>query len=99
RECVGNDGRIMPYALYSKYVSGEIDGTLYSSKGLKPRRNMSYNVSESEYHKRGKYYGGGKTSLYKYLLTTFYLKYATLNTQSIMQGTSNYDYQYACVQA
>lgn len=99
RECVGNDGRIMPYALYSKYVSGEIDGTLYSSKGLKPRRNMSYNVSESEYHKRGKYYGGGKTSLYKYLLTTFYLKYATLNTQSVMQGTSNYNYQYACVQA
>lgn len=99
RECVGNDGRIMPYALYSKYVSGEIDGTLYSSKGLKPRRNMSYNVSESEYHKRGKYYGGGKTSLYKYLLTTFYLKYATLNTQSIMQGTSNYSYQYACAQA
>lgn len=99
RECVGNDGRIMPYALYSKYVSGEIDGTLYSSKGLKPRRNMSYNVSESEYHKRGKYYGGGKTSLYKYLLTTFYLKYATLNTQSVMQGTSNYSYQYACVQA
>lgn len=99
RECVGNDGRIMPYALYSKYVSGEIDGTLYSSKGLKPRRNMSYNVSESEHHKRGKYYGGGKTSLYKYLLTTFYLKYATLNTQSVMQGTSNYNYQYACVQA
>lgn len=98
RECVGNDGRIMPYALYSKYVSGEIDGALYSSKGLKPRRNMSYNVSESEYHKRGKYYGGGKTSLYKYLLTTFYLKYATLNTQSVMQGTSNYNYQYACAQ-
>ena len=98
RECIGNDGSTKPYALYSKYISGEIDGVLYSSKGLKPRRNMSYNVSESEYHKRGKYYGGGKTSLYKYLLTTFYLKYATLNTQSVMQGTSNYNYQYACAQ-
>ena len=31
---------------------------------------------------------------YKYILTTFYLKYATLNSQSVMTGCVNYVYQY-----
>lgn len=98
-ECRNTDGSESSYALYSKYVSGEIDGKPYSSKGLIPKRNMSYNVCESYYHSRGKNYGGSPMYLYKYLMTTFYLKYATLNTQSKIYGCFNYNYQYAASMA
>lgn len=98
-ECRNTDGSKSSYALYSKYVSGEIDGKPYSSKGLIPKRNMSYNVCESYYHSRGKNYGGSPMYLYKYLMTTFYLKYATLNTQSKIYGCFNYNYQYAASMA
>lgn len=98
-ECRNTDGSESSYALYSKYISGEIDGKPYSSKGLIPKRNMSYNTCESYYHSRGKNYGGGPMYLYKYLMTTFYLKYATLNTQSKIYGCFNYSYQYAASMA
>ena len=108
RECINRDGTIQPFALYSKYVAGNIDGNLYSSKGLKPARyygatplpanttntNTSYNGLASLCHKRGSFYSGGMTCDYKYILTTFYLKYGTLNTQSIMGGCNNYNAQY-----
>lgn len=107
RECINRDGTIQPFALYSKYVCGDIDGILYSSKGLMPSRqtsstaqlgtlnaNNSYNGMISAFQKRGKFYSGGMTCDYKYILTTFYLKYATLNSQSIMAGCTNYSFQY-----
>lgn len=108
RECINRDGSIQPFALYSKYVAGNIDGNLYSSKGLKPARyygttplpanttntDISYNGLASLCHKRGSFYSGGMTCDYKYILTTFYLKYGTLNTQSIMDGCNNYNAQY-----
>lgn len=108
RECINRDGTIQPFALYSKYVAGNIDGNLYSSKGLKPARyygttplpanttntNNSYSGLINQCHKRGSFYSGGMTCDYKYILTTFYLKYGTLNTQSIMRGCDNYSAQY-----
>lgn len=108
RECINRDGTIQPFALYSKYVAGNIDGNLYSSKGLKPARyygttplpvnttntDTSYNGLVSQCHKRGSFYSSGMTCDYKYILTTFYLKYGTLNTQSIMGGCNNYNAQY-----
>lgn len=108
RECINRDGTIQPFALYSKYVAGNIDGNLYSSKGLKPARyygdtplpanttntNNSYSGLINQCHKRGSFYSGGMTCDYKYILTTFYLKYGTLNTQSIMRGCDNYGAQY-----
>lgn len=107
REYINRDGTIQPFALYSKYVCGDIDGILYSSKGLMPSRqtsstaqlgtlnaNNSYNGMISAFQKRGKFYSGGMTCDYKYILTTFYLKYATLNSQSIMAGRTNYSFQY-----
>lgn len=108
RECINRDGTIQPFALYSKYVAGNIDGNLYSSKGLKPARyygstplpanttntNNSYSGLINQCHKRGSFYSGGMTCDYKYILTTFYLKYGTLNTQSIMRGCDNYGVQY-----
>lgn len=108
RECINRDGTIQAFGLYAKYVAGNIDGNLYSSKGLKPARyygttplptnttntNTSYNGLVSQCHKRGSFYSGGMTCDYKYILTTFYLKYGTLNTQSIMSGCNDYSAQY-----
>lgn len=107
RECINRDGTIQPFALYAKYVSGDIDGVLYSSKGLMPSRrydsttqlgtlnaNNSYKGMIFAFQKRGKFYSGGMTCDYKYILTTFYLKYATLNSQRIMTGCTNYSFQY-----
>ena len=109
RECINRDGSIQPFALYAKYVSGDIDGILYSSKGLQPARTCysgsqlnngityhdnSYNNLIKEGQKKGKFYSAGMMCDYKYILTTFYLKYATLNSQSVMTGCVNYTYQY-----
>lgn len=107
RECINRDGSIQAFGLYAKYVCGDIDGILYSSKGLMPSRQSSstaqlgtlnadnsYNGMISAFQKRGKFYSGGMTCDYKYILTTFYLKYATLNSQSIMAGCTNYSFQY-----
>ena len=108
RECINRDGTIQAFGLYAKYVAGNIDGNLYSSKGLKPARyygttplpanttntDTSYNGLVSQCHKRGSFYSSGMTCDYKYILTTFYLKYGTLNTQSIMGGCNNYNAQY-----
>lgn len=109
RECINRDGSIQPFALYAKYVSGDIDGILYSSKGLQPARTCysgsqlnngviyhdnSYNNLIKEGQKKGKFYSAGMICDYKYILTTFYLKYATLNSQSVMTGCANYNAQY-----
>lgn len=94
RECINADGTEAPYALYGKYVVGEIDGKPYSSKKLMPKRNISHNNAISYFRKKGNDYAAGSLATYKYLMTTFYLKYATLNTQSKMCGCFNYYYQY-----
>lgn len=109
RECINRDGSIQAFALYAKYVSGFIDKVPYSSKGLIPGRtysstpspsedsfsaNNSYNNMITNYHKKGNFYCGGMTCDYKYILSTFYLKYATLNTQSIMYGCASNNFQY-----
>ena len=109
RECINRDGSIQPFALYSKYISGFIDKVPYSSKGLIPGRvysstplpsedsfsaNNSYTNMIANYHKKGNFYCGGMTCDYKYILSTFYLKYATLNTQSIMYGCASNNFQY-----
>lgn len=109
RECINRDESIQPFALYAKYVSGFIDKVPYSSKGLIPGRvysstplpsedsfsaNNSYTNMIANYHKKGNFYCGGMTCDYKYILSTFYLKYATLNTQSIMYGCASNNFQY-----
>jgi len=102
-ESIDINGNIMPYCLYGKYVVGDIDGLPYSSKGLAPARyisggtnskNISYNGCVDYMHKKGQYYCAGTLATYKYLTTSFYLKYANLNSQSIINGCFSYNLQY-----
>ena len=103
-ECRTKDGTDQGFALYGKYIAGDIDGMPYSSKGLVPARycsgrpsgsqNISYSGNISYFHKRGSHYSGTFMSEVKYITTTWWLKYGTRNSQSVMAGCTNYDTQY-----
>lgn len=103
-QAINKDGSINPWFLIGKYAVGTIDGILYSSKGLAPAHyvgnnspysnNISYNDCVNKMHKKGKYYSAGLMSDYMHILTTFYLKFATKNTQSILAGNTFNSFQY-----
>ena len=104
-ECRTKDGTDQGFALYGKYIAGDIGGMPYSSKGLVPARycsgrpsgsqNISYSGNISYFHKRGSHYSGTFMSEVKYITTTWWLKYGTRNSQSVMAGCTNYSVQYA----
>lgn len=108
RECINKDGSIQPFGLYGKYVAGLINKKPYSSKGLMPMRYYSGSTSEFGFNsvansffdmpqtmaKKGKYYSGGMTCDYKYIATSFWLKFPTLNFQSVMSGCTGYSGQF-----
>ena len=85
----------------------------YSSKGLKPARYIStpvgvcvgesddihYANNISRFKKRGKYYTAGLMADYKHIKTTIWLKFATKNSQSVIMGNTNYNFQYMVSQA
>ena len=103
-ECRTKDGTDQGFALYGKYIAGDIDGMPYSSKGLVPARycsgrpsgsqNISYSGNIPYFHKRGLHYSGTFMSEVKYITTTWWLKYGTRNSQSVMAGCTNYNAQY-----
>lgn len=70
--------------------------------------SSSYNPSEEEFsdgvsysgmitlaHARGNYYSAGLMMDYMFILLSFYIQFATRNTQSIMKGNTDNNYQYA----
>ena len=103
-ECRTKDGTDQGFALYGKYMAGDIDGMPYNSKDLVPVRycsgrpqgsqNISYSGNISYFHKRGIHYSGTFMSEVKYITTTWWLKYGTRNSQSVMAGCTNYSVQY-----
>lgn len=108
-ECRTKDGEDQGFALYGKYIAGDIDGMPYSSKGLVPARycsgrpqgsqSISYSGNISYFHKRGSHYSGTFMSEIKYIATTWWLKYGTRNSQSVMAGCTNYNVQYVATVA
>lgn len=104
-QAINKDGTYNQYFTVGKYAVGSIDGKLYSSKGLIPVHgggsaaitntvNLSYSHCITEMKKKGKYYSAGLMSDYMHILTTFYLQFATKNTQSIMAGNTDNNRQY-----
>lgn len=108
-ECRTKDGTDQGFALYGKYIAGDIDGMPYSSKELVPARycsgrpsgsqNISYSGNIPYFHKRGLHYSGTFMSEVKYITTTWWLKYGTRNSQSVMAGCTNYNVQYTATVA
>lgn len=90
------DGTFASYVIHSKYVSAiGADGLLRSFRNSKPARNQCYTNMITNYQKKGKScWGAGKErNLYKILYQV--IKYATKNEQTIFQGTTSYNFQYA----
>lgn len=112
-QAVNKDGTYNQWFTIGKYVVGDIDGTLYSSKGLIPAHylnmNASQNPSDEEFSdsisysgcitlmrkNKNNYYSAGLMSDYMHILTSFYIQFATRNTQSIMAGNTDNNRQYA----
>lgn len=89
-------GSYASYVVHSKYISGiGTDGLLRSFSGSKPARNQSYSNMITNYQKKGKGYLGGGKERYLYQILYQVIKYATKNWQTIFQGTTNYNFQYA----
>lgn len=104
-ECRKKDGSDQGYAVYGKYVCGLIDGILYSSKGLIPARYCAgrtdgqsraicYNNNIGYFKQKGTGYTGGMSCDYKYMYTSFWLTFATINSQSVAAGVTNHNFQY-----
>ena len=102
RECINRDGTTQPFALYSKYVTSFIDDKPYSTKGMAPARycsnpnekvksvNNSYNGLIDYCKKKGKFYAGGTSALYKYVLLTQHLMLGTTVPKSKIWGCASY---------
>lgn len=104
-QAVNKDGTYNQWFTIGKYAVGAIDGKLYSSKGLIPVHgggsaaitntvNISYSHCITEMKKKGKYYSAGLMADYMHILTSFYIQFATKNTQSIMAGNTDNNRQY-----
>ena len=108
-QAINKDGTYNSWFVIGKYVVGDIDGKLYSSKGLIPAHYISGPQGEEEVSdgvsyagcinlmraKGSNYYSAGLMSDYMHILTSFYIQFATKNTQTILGGNTNNNYQYA----
>lgn len=95
-ECEKADGTTVPWCIGSKYVSGiASDGMLRSQPGIKPERNQSYNNMITNYQKKGVGYWGAGACRNLFQIVFNAIKGGTKNSQTLYQGTSNYNYQYS----
>lgn len=91
-----SNGRLYPYVIHSKYISGRgQDGLLRSLPGLVPARGMSHNSMITEYAKKGEGYEGARIERNTWQIIFILIKYAQKSTQNIFAGTSNYSLQVA----
>ena len=93
------DDSVRPYILIPKYQAVNYNDSYYSLPGLCPVYNVSHNNQITTFQKRGKQYCGETNSDAEIWETLFEIVFATLNSQSIMAGCTNYNYQYQVAKA
>ena len=91
--CRDNKGNPMPYGIVSAYYAGEIEGILYGSSGLAVKNFMSYDALHTAMGKKGEGYVGAGSERSAYLKNFLWIKYKTLNSQSVFPGATNYNTQ------
>ena len=92
--CKDRKGKPMPYGIVTKYYSGLIDGTPYSSSGNAIDNFESYQTTHTKMQTKGTGYIGSGSDRSFYLKWFLWIKYATLNSQTKFQGCTNYRFQY-----
>lgn len=93
-EAVNLDGTVRTWVVHAKYASGEDYG---SYSGVAPwTYTASHNSAITAFHtKWGNQYGGKTSADDAFLKLMFYLKYANLSADGILQGCTSYNYQYS----
>ena len=91
-EAVKIDGTIKPYLLHAKYTAGRgLDGKLASISGVQAEYvDMSHNNQINLFKEKGTQYSGKTSHDDYYVNLMLWLKYATLNSQAVFGGCSNY---------
>lgn len=92
-EAVNLDGTVRTWVVHAKYASGD-DYGCYS--GVYPwTYTASHNSAITNFHtKWGNQYGGKTSADDAFLTLMFYLKYANLSADGVLQGCVAYNYQY-----
>ena len=93
-EAIDLDGACRTWVVHAKYATGD-DFCCYS--GARPLAyTASHNTMLTSFHnKHGRQYGGQTSADDAFLKLMFFLKYASLTADGILQGCVAYDYQYA----
>ena len=93
---VRQDGTVMSYFILSKYYCGiASDGLLRSQPGLVPKRAQSYTNMIPNFGKKGTGYHGQTSLRETFAILMQEIKYATKSSQTIAQGCTQYNHQYA----
>ncbi|MGX8706791.1 MAG: hypothetical protein ACSW8J_09450, partial [bacterium] len=93
-EAVDLNGTVRSWVVHAKYASGE-DCKCYS--GVMPwTYTASHNAAITAFHTAlGDQYGGKTSADDAFIKLMFFLKYASLTADGVLQGCVNYNYQYA----
>lgn len=92
------DGSIRPFIAMAKYMASEgTDGKPASVSGKTPYHSISYNSAITIFHNKGNQYCATTFQDRFLIQTLFQVVFATRNSQSIMAGCTNYNYQYNVV--
>ena len=93
-EAVKPDGTIRPYLLHAKYIAGRNpheNNNLASISGVYAEYNgMSHNGQIEKFREKGVQYSGKTNHDDFYVQLIMWLKYATMNSMSVMTGCSYY---------
>ena len=102
KESINPYWTLSPFMIHAKYAAGDIDGVPYSSKGLAPangcqaiqaKNPISYTGIIDYMHKLGGHYCGTTSWDHFYKQLMMIIKYATINSQSVMAGCASYNEQ------
>lgn len=89
---VKSDGSLRPFVAMAKYMASDVGGTWRSVSGAMPNKaKFSHNACITEFRKKGTQYCAWTFQDQFLVETYFQVIFATRNSQSIMQGCTNYD--------
>lgn len=88
------DGGIRPFMLYAKYgLSADDDGTLHTASGRQLKRFVSHDSGVALCKTATTGYSFRNSADDWYVKAMLLLKYATKNSQSVLHGCTDYNYQ------
>lgn len=93
-EAVRIDGSVRPWVVHAKYMSATKDDKMTCCAGMIPTAFTSHNSLHALSTKNGAQYSGGTTADDAWLKLMFFVKYASLTADAILQGCCNYNFQY-----